>query len=121
MSDEESVPYQRQDPPKPDISGDTEAHLLAAADSDSIPPRLLYNIILYYLYILFLICSFLRWVLLTCGKCLTRFSCDQEMEDFSNFPFCHALIRILQVIFLFLVAFEKEAPSLLSELEKVLL
>lgn len=43
------------------------------------------------------------------------------MEDFSNFPFCHALIRILQVIFLFLVAFEKEAPSLLSELEKVLL
>ncbi|RVW54641.1 hypothetical protein CK203_071927 [Vitis vinifera] len=29
VSDEESVPYQRQDPPKPDISGDTEAHLLA--------------------------------------------------------------------------------------------
>ena len=49
MSDEESVPYQRQDPPKPDISGDTEAHLLAAADSDSIPPRLLYYIILYYI------------------------------------------------------------------------
>lgn len=41
VSDEESVPYQRQDPPKPDISGDTEAHLLAAADSDSIPPRTL--------------------------------------------------------------------------------
>lgn len=60
MSAEESVPYQRQYPPKPDNSGDTEAHLMAAEDSDSIPPRLLYLIIL-FVY-MFLVCSGLRWV-----------------------------------------------------------
>ena len=53
MSAEESVPYQQQDPPKPDISGDTEAHLLAAADSDSFPPRLLKYFYLFLYFFLF--------------------------------------------------------------------